>query len=309
MQKTKKITVVGAGFVGSACTSALAESGLASTIVLVDVNRDKAEGECMDISHGAAFVQHVDVYAGEYQDTKDSDVVVITAGANQKPGETRLDLIAKNVAILKTIVPQVVRYSPNAIILVVANPVDILSLITYKLSGLPARQVIGSGTVLDSSRLRYVLGERFDINPTNIHAHILGEHGDSEFASWSNVFVGSVPLAEYCKNLGIDLEALKQSTSDEVRNSAYQIIQKKGYTNYAIALAVRRIVEAILRDDHAVLSISSYDAANDIYYSRPAVVGANGWEALVMPELDDEEAKKLEHTQTVLKDAAKDIAL
>lgn len=256
----------------------------------------------MDIAHGAAFVQHVDLEAGDYPDTEDSDVVVITAGAAQKPGETRLDLIQKNFTIFQKIVPQIVRYSPNAIILVVANPVDILSLITYKLSGLPSRQVIGSGTVLDSSRLRYVLAERFDINASNVHAHILGEHGDSEFCSWSTAVIGSVPLSEYCANVGDDFATLKKEVADEVRDSAYAIIKKKGYTNYAIALAVRRIVEAIVRDDRSILAISSYDARHDIYYSRPAVVGRTGWQMQVMPKLSDDEQAKLDETQRVLKD-------
>lgn len=309
MRKTSKISVIGAGYVGSATTFTLMESGIASDIVLVDLNREKAEGESMDISHGAAFVKRVNVQAGDYKATADSDIVIITAGAGQKPGETRLDLVQKNVAVFKGIVPQVVKYSPNAILLVVANPVDILTYITYRLSGLPSNRVIGSGTVLDSSRLRFVLGEAFDIDANNVHAHIVGEHGDSEFAAWSSAYVGSVALDEYCRQEGVDLELLKKEVEEEVRNSAYSIIEKKGYTNYAIALAVRRIVEAILRDDHSILSVSTLDSVEGIYYSVPTIVGKNGKIANVVPKFSKEEQEKLEASKKVLKEMVDSIVL
>lgn len=309
MRKTNKISVIGAGFVGSATTFTLMESGIASDIVLVDVNMDKAEGEVMDISHGAAFVKAVNMKAGDYKDTADSDIVIVTAGAGQKVGETRLDLINKNVNIFKGIIPQVVRYSPNCVLLIVANPVDILTYIAFKLSGFPASRVIGSGTVLDSSRLRYVLAQNFDIAATNVHAHIVGEHGDSEFPAWSSAFVGSMRLEDYCKQENIDIEKLKTDAANEVRDSAYKIIEKKGYTNYAIALAVRRIVEAVLRDDKSILSISTYDAIEDMYYSVPTIVGKNGKVTIIAPTLDEEETKKFEACKAVLREVISGINL
>lgn len=303
MRKTNKISVIGAGFVGSAVTFALVESGIASDIVLVDVNKEKAEGEVMDISHGAAFVKAVNIKAGDYRDTVDSDIVIVTAGAGQKVGETRLDLINKNVAIFKSIIPPIVRYSPNCVLLIVANPVDILTYIAFKLSGFPASRVIGSGTVLDSSRLRHVLAQKFDIAATNVHAHIVGEHGDSEFPAWSSAFVGSVRLEDYCVAAGINPVDLTREVAEEVKNSAYQIIERKGYTNYAIALAVRRITEAVLRDDKSILSISTYDAIEDMYYSVPTIVGKYGKISTIVPQFSPDEQKKLEDSKAVLRDA------
>lgn len=309
MDKTNKISVIGAGFVGSATTFTLMESGLASHIVLVDVNKEKAEGEIMDLAHGAAFVKSVEMQAGDYKDTKDSDVVIITAGAGQKPGETRLDLVKKNVEIFKTIVPQIVRYSPNAILLVVANPVDILTYITYKLSGLPSSRVIGSGTVLDSSRLRYVLSKEFDIDARNIHAHIIGEHGDSEFPVWSHAYVGSLSLDDFCAREGIDADELKDRAYQEVKNSAYNIISRKGYTNYAVALAVRRIVEAILRDENSILTVSTYNSLENVYYAAPNIVGRNGQVLKICPNLSEAEIEKLEISKKVLKDIIKETGI
>lgn len=309
MKQTNKISIIGAGFVGSATTLTMATSTLASHIVLVDINKEKAEGEVLDIAHGASFLKAVDITAGDYKDTANSDIVIITAGAGQKPGETRLDLISKNVAIFKTIIPQVVRYSPNAILLIVANPVDILTYIAYKLSGLPANKVIGSGTVLDTSRLRYNLSNEFDIDARNIHGYIIGEHGDSEFPVWSSVTIGALPLETYCEKEGIDVEKLKNRVQHRVERAAYEIIDRKGYTNYAIALAVRRICEAILRDENSILTVSSYNSLEDIYYSIPSIIGRNGQIMKLCPKLTDEETKLLEKSKTILKDVVKEIKL
>ncbi len=205
MKKTNKVSIIGAGFVGSATTLAVAESGLASHIVLVDINKQKAYGEALDIAHGAAFMKPVEIQSGDYKDTVDSDIVIITAGANQKPGETRLDLIDKNLKIFKQMIPQIVRYSPNSILLVVANPVDILTYFTYKLSGFPATRVIGSGTVLDTSRLKYNLAKVFDIDAKNVHGFIIGEHGDSEFPVWSSLSIGPLSIDEYCRRENIEI--------------------------------------------------------------------------------------------------------
>lgn len=302
MKKTNKVSIIGAGFVGSATTLAIAESGLASHIVLVDINKNKAQGEALDIAHGAAFMKSVEITAGDYKDTTDSDIVVITAGAGQKPGESRLDLIGKNLNIFKQMIPQIVRYSPNSILLVVANPVDILTYFTYKLSGFPATRVIGSGTVLDTSRLKYNLAKIFDIDAKSVHGFMIGEHGDSEFPVWSALSVGPLSIKEYCKLDNIELEELKKTVTHDVKNAAYEIIEKKGYTNYAIGLAVRRIVEAILRDEKSILTISTYNPISEVYYSVPNVVGRNGQIMKICPELNKEEREKLDESMKILKE-------
>lgn len=302
MKKTNKVSIIGAGFVGSATTLAIAESGLASHIVLVDINKNKAQGEALDIAHGAAFMKSVEITAGDYKDTTDSDIVVITAGAGQKPGESRLDLIGKNLNIFKQMIPQIVRYSPNSILLVVANPVDILTYFTYKLSGFPATRVIGSGTVLDTSRLKYHLAKIFDIDAKSVHGFMIGEHGDSEFPVWSALSVGPLSIKEYCKLDNIELEELKKTVTHDVKNAAYEIIEKKGYTNYAIGLAVRRIVEAILRDEKSILTISTYNPISAVYYSVPNVVGRNGQIMKICPELNKEEREKLDESMKILKE-------
>ncbi|WP_066728424.1 L-lactate dehydrogenase [Sneathia sanguinegens] len=302
MKKTNKVSIIGAGFVGSATTLAIAESGLASHIVLVDINKNKAQGEALDIAHGAAFMKSVEITAGDYKDTTDSDIVVITAGAGQKPGESRLDLIGKNLNIFKQMIPQIVRYSPNSILLVVANPVDILTYFTYKLSGFPATRVIGSGTVLDTSRLKYHLAKIFDIDAKSVHGFMIGEHGDSEFPVWSALSVGPLSIEEYCRLVNIELEELKKTVTHNVKNAAYEIIEKKGYTNYAIGLAVRRIVEAILRDEKSILTISTYNPISEVYYSVPNVVGRNGQIMKICPELNKEEREKLDESMKILKE-------
>lgn len=312
MKKNTKISVIGAGFVGSSTVFALMNGGLASEIVIVDVNKDKAEGEAMDLSHGAAFVKPVDVRAGEYADTKDSDIVIITAGAAQKPGETRLDLINKNYNIFKSIVPEVVKYNPNAILLVVSNPVDILTYITYKLSGFPKERVIGSGTVLDTSRFRYMLSEHFDIDVRNIHTYIMGEHGDSEIATWSLTNIAGMDVNEYCKVSCKKCDgSLKYKMYEDVKNAAYEIIKRKGATYYAVALAVKRIVEAILRDENSILTVSTllqgqYEI-NDIYMGVPSVVGIDGVKQIIEVPLSEEEEKKLKDSSKTLKDSLKNI--
>lgn len=309
MKRTNKVSIIGAGFVGSATTLAVAQSGLASHIVLVDINSDKAKGEALDIAHGAAFLKSSEITSGDYKDTCDSDVVIITAGANQKNGETRLDLINKNLAIFKKMIPQIVRYSPNSILLVVANPVDILTYFTYKLSGFPANRVIGSGTVLDTSRLRYNIAKIFDLDARNIHGYIIGEHGDSEFPVWSSLSVGPLSIKEYCSRENVEIEELKETISSKVKNAAYEIISKKGYTNYAIGLAVERILEAILRDEKSILTISTYNPIDDVYYSVPNIVGRNGQIMKICPEFSEDEKQKLENSKKVLKEIISKVEL
>ena len=285
------------------------QSGIASSIVMVDLNKEKAQGEIMDLAHGAAFIKSVDLIAGDYKDTHDSDIVIITAGVGQKQGETRLDLIKKNVEVFKSMIPQIVRYSPNAILLVVSNPVDILTYITYKLSGFPSKRVIGSGTVLDSSRLKYEISREFDLDARDVHAYIIGEHGDSEFAVWSSAFIGATSLHDYCEINHINEDELKEKLTKKVRDAAYDIISKKGYTNYAIALAVNRIVEAILRDEKSIMTISTYNSIDDVYYSAPNIVGKDGQVIRICPKLSDDEMSQLENCKKILKEVIDSIDL
>ncbi|MCR3761726.1 L-lactate dehydrogenase [Clostridium felsineum] len=312
MNKNTKISVIGAGFVGSSTVFALMNGGLASEIVIVDVNRDKAEGEAMDLSHGTAFVKPVEVKAGDYKDTKDSDIVIITAGAAQKPGETRLDLINKNYSIFKSIVPEVVKYNPNAILLVVSNPVDILTYITYKLSGFPKSRVIGSGTVLDTSRFRYMLSEHFNIDVRNIHTYIMGEHGDSEIATWSLTNIAGMDVNKYCEVSCKKCDGeLKYKVYEDVKNAAYEVIEKKGATYYAVALAVKRIVEAILRDENSILTVSAFlegqYGIKDVYMGVPSIVGINGAKEIIEVPLNEEEKKELEASAKTLKETLNNI--
>ena len=293
-----KISIIGAGYVGATTAFALMTGGLASKIVIVDIKKEKAEGEAMDLSHGVSFVPPVDIIAGEYIDTKDSDIVIIAAGAAQKQGETRLDLISSNLTVFKTIIPEVIKYSPNCILLVVSNPVDILTYITYKLSGFPRERVIGSGTVLDTSRLKFLLGENFNIDIRNIHTYIMGEHGDSEIATWSLTKIAGMDINELCAVISCDCNDMKKDEIHEsVRNAAYQVIERKGATYYAVALAVKRIVEAILRDENSILTISTLlrgeYGIEDVYLGIPSIVGASGVKQVLEVPLNAEELESL----------------
>ena len=306
-----KISIIGAGFVGSTTAFALMNSGLASEIVIVDINKEKAEGEAMDLSHGVSFVRPIDITPGEYADTKDSDIVIITAGIGQKPGETRLDCISKNLKIFKSIVPEVVKFSPNSILLVVSNPVDILTYITYKLSGFPSSRVIGSGTVLDTSRFKYLLSQHFEVDARNIHTYIMGEHGDSEIATWSLTSIAGMKVEEYCdiclKKCGGEI---KVDIFKEVKEAAYKVIEKKGATYYAIALAIKRIVEAILRNENSILTVSSLlngeFGIKDVYMGVPTILGREGVKKILQVRLNEEENTQLMESSKVLKAVIKD---
>lgn len=306
-KKGIKISIIGAGFVGSTTAYALMMEGLASEIVIVDINKEKSEGEAMDLSHGVSFIKPVNIMAGDYKDTKDSDIVIITAGAGPKPGETRLDLINKNYKIFEGIVPNIVKYSPKSILLVVSNPVDVLTYITYKLSGFPKERVIGSGTVLDTSRFRYLLGEHLKIDVRNIHTYILGEHGDSEIAAWSLTNVAGISVEDYCKDIckGCDGN-FKKRIPEEVKNAGYEIVERKGYTSYAIALAVRRIVEAIIRDEDSILTVSTLlkgeYGIDDIYMGIPSIIGETGIKKVLEVKLSEDEEKQLKKSAKVLKE-------
>ncbi len=304
--ETNKISIIGAGFVGSTSAFAIMSEGLAGDIVLVDVNREKAEAEAMDLRHGAAFVKTVNIVSGTIEDTKNSDLIIITAGIGQKPGETRLDILKKNIPIFKSIVPELVKFSPDAILLVVSNPVDILTYITYRYSGLPASRVFGSGTVLDTSRLKSILSKSFSIDARNIHAYIIGEHGDSEIAAWSATKIAGMSIEQYEQVVFNKTDAnFKENILSEVRNAAYEIINRKGYTNYAVALAIRRIVEAVLRDEQSILTLSSLfsgeNGITDIYMAMPCVVGKTGIQRILPIPLDEDERANLKKSAEILK--------
>ncbi|XME03815.1 L-lactate dehydrogenase [Lachnospiraceae bacterium C1.1] len=302
----RKAAVVGCGFVGSASAFALMESGLFSEMVLIDVNKDKAEGEALDISHGLPFAKPMQIYAGAYKDAADAAVIVVTAGAGQKPGETRLDLVKKNIGIFKSIIPEIAKYNKDGILLIVANPVDILTYAALKLSGFPENRVFGSGTVLDTARLKYLLGEHLSVDSRSVHAFIIGEHGDSEIAAWSSANVSGVPLNDFCEMRGhFNHDESMKRIADDVKNSAYGIIEKKGATYYGIAMSVRRICEAIIRDEKSVLPISSIQhgdfGIDGVALSMPAIVGREGVLGSVPINLSDEETKALQESANTLK--------
>lgn len=254
----RKAAVIGCGFVGSATAFSLMQSGLFSEIVLIDADMDRAEGEALDISHGVPFSRHMKIYAGTYEDIVDAAIIIITAGANQKPDETRLDLVHKNVAIFRSIIPEIAKRNCAGILLIVSNPVDILTYTAIKLSGFTENRVIGSGTVLDTARLKYELSEHLSVDSRSIHAFIIGEHGDSEIAAFSSANVSGIALSEFCEMRGhYDHEANTRQIAENVKNSAYEIIQKKKATYYGIASAIRRICEVIIRDEKSILPVSS----------------------------------------------------
>ena len=304
---TRKLAVIGCGFVGSASAFALMQSGLFSEMVLIDANRARAEGEALDISHGLPFAKPMKIYAGDYPDLADASLIVVTAGAGQKPGETRLDLVKKNVSIFRSIIPSITQYNKEAILLIVANPVDILTYAAAKLSGFPENRVFGTGTVLDTARLKYLLGEHLQVDSRAVHAFILGEHGDSEIVAWSSANVSGLPLHNFCEMRGyFDHDAAMEILAAGVKNSAYEIIDKKGATYYGIAMSVRRVCEAIVRDEKSILPVSSVQHGSygiqDVALSLPAVVGKDGVETIVPIALSEEEIAALRASAQTLKD-------
>ena len=308
---SRKVAVIGCGFVGSSSAFALMQSGLFSEMVLIDADTKRAEGEAMDISHGISFARPMQIYAGNYDDITDAAIIVITAGANQKPDETRLDLIKKNAAIMKSIVGEIKKRDFGGILLIVSNPVDILTLIALKESGYPSNRVIGSGTVLDTGRFKDLLGEHLDVDSRSVHAFIIGEHGDSELAAWSNARIGGLKVNDFCELRGhFNHEQSMKKIFENVRNSAYEIIERKHATYYGIAMAVKRICEAIVRNEKSILPVSSLMTGeyglNDVVLSIPAVVDETGVQKVIPIELNDEELTKLKDSANILKDIAKD---
>lgn len=309
-----KIVIVGDGYVGSTTAFTIMLGGLFSEIVIIDINRDKAEGDALDIAHGVSLVKPVKVYAGDYRDCKDADIVIITAGAGQTPGETRLDLLKRNVSVMKIITESIMQHAPrDVIILTVTNPVDILTYVTYKISDLPKNQILGSGTVLDTARLKYLISRKTGIDARNCHTYIVGEHGDSEVAAWSITNIGGMSMHEFCRYTGkCDIDDLSVMYED-VRNSAYEIIEKKGATYYAIAVAVARIVECIAGDENSILTVSSVFSGeygiDDVALSVPTKVGGDGIEKILEVPFSREEMKGLRNSADTLREQIKQLEL
>src|SRR5574344_153136 len=306
----KKAVIVGCGFVGSSSAFSLMQSGLFTEMVLIDADKARAEGEALDISHGIPFAKPMRIYAGDYDDIENASVIIITAGANQKPGETRLDLVKKNISIFKSIIPEIKKRSFKGILLIVSNPVDILTTVAIKLSGLPENRVLGSGTVLDTARLKYAIGEHLDVDSRSVHAFIIGEHGDSEIAAFSSANVSGIKLDKFCEMRGhFNHKKATEEIANNVKNSAYEIISKKKATYYGIAMSVKRICEAIVRDEKSILPISSMMhveyGIDGIALSMPAILGKDGVETHVPIQLDEEENSKLQQSADTLKNILK----
>lgn len=316
LKQGNKIVVIGAGQVGATTAYTLLLSGLVSELVLIDLNEQKVQGEVLDLAHGIPLCPPADIKAGSYEDCAHADIVILTAGANQKPGETRMDLTRKNARVFASIVPQVMRYAgPDVILLVVTNPVDVLTYVTWKLSGLPKNRVIGSGTVLDTSRLRYLLSTHTGVDARNIHTYVLGEHGDTELPAFSLTSIAGVSMDEYCSLCAECTGSLHDTVAGEfgekVRDAAYAIIEGKGATYYAVALAVRRIVEAILRDEQSILTVSSLLCGEygmqELCLSLPCVLGGHGVEKLLAIHLDAREQELLIRSGAAIRGAIEDV--
>lgn len=312
---SRKIAIIGCGFVGSACAFALMQSGLFSEMVLIDSNEERAEGEALDISHGLPFSKPMQIYSGTYDDITDAGIIAITAGAGQKPGESRLELVHKNVEIFKSIIPEISKRNYKGILLIVSNPVDIMTYTALKLSGLPSNQVFGSGTVLDTARLKYLLGEHLGVDARSVHAFILGEHGDSEIAAFSSANVSGIELKKFCDfacKTDKHEEAMKEIAED-VKLSAYEIIKKKGATYYGIAMSVRRICEAIILDQKSILPISCLqngkNGIKNVVLSMPMIVGKHGAERSVEISLSEEERRAIKSSADMLKGIIKTLDL
>jgi len=294
-----KVVIIGCGNVGMSYAYALLNQRTAvSELALIDLNQDRIEGEVMDLNHCLAFApSKINIKVGTYQDCKDASIVCIAAGANQNPGETRMDLITKNSKIFKNIIDQVMENDFRGIFLVATNPLDVMTYLTWKYSGLPTSQIIGSGTSLDTSRLRYLVGERLNINPKNIHAYVIGEHGDSEFVPWSNANIGLQNIHRF-----LDSETL-ENIRIQVKNAAYEIINRKGATYYGIGMCLVRITNAILGDENSIITVSSYDENNDVYIGLPTIINRKGAAGKIAVELNEEETEKMQNCVNIIKEA------
>jgi len=297
---SRKGVIIGAGQVGMACAYSLLIQNTLDEMVIVDINQEKLKGEVMDLTHGLPFVEPTQVYAGTVENAVNADIIIITAGAKQKPGQSRLDLVSRNVEIFRSLIPDLVRYAPQAIILIVTNPVDVMTYVSQKFSGLPPSQVLGSGTVLDTARFRSLLAQKFELDPRSVHAYIIGEHGDSEVPVWSALNISGMPILE-----GETPPEKLAHVFEEVKNAAYEIIQRKGATSYAIGLGVTQIVQAILRNQNRILTVSTliedFVGIKDVCLSLPAVTNAQGVSRIVNLPLSDQERDQLQESAQVLR--------
>lgn len=312
MINRQKIAIIGLGMVGSSIAFSLMQEGIFSEIVLIDKDRKKAKGEAMDLSHGIPYCENISIYEGDYNDINDCFMVIITAGANQEKGESRLDLIDKNLNIFKSIIPNIKNSAFEGIILVVSNPVDILTYVTLKLSGYDKRRVLGSGTVLDSARFQYMLGKHLNVDSKSVHAFIVGEHGDSELALWSSADIGGMNINKFCEIRGeFNHEESMNKILSKVKNSAYEIIESKGATYYGIAMAVKRICTSIVKNEHSILPVSSYIdgeyGLKDICLSLPSIIGLQGIDKVLEIPLNDIEKENLISSYKELKNIIKNL--
>ncbi|RKD71293.1 L-lactate dehydrogenase [Sinobaca qinghaiensis] len=306
-EKVNRVVLIGAGLVGSSYAFALINQAITEELVIIDVNKEKAIGDVMDLNHGKAFAPSpTNTWYGDFSDCKEADIVCICAGANQKPGETRLDLVEKNMKIFKTLVDQVMENHFDGIFLVATNPVDILTQAVKMFSGFPASRVIGSGTTLDTARFRFLLSDYFNVSASNVHADVIGEHGDTELPVWSSATIGSVPITEYIKtNPAYKAEDLDK-IFENVRDAAYHIIQKKGATYYGIAMSLARVTRAILGNENCILTVSAYldgeYGAKDVYAGVPTIVNRQGIREVVQLALTEKEQQQFDHSMKTLKD-------
>jgi L-lactate dehydrogenase len=308
--KQRKVVVVGAGAVGATYCYALAQSGFAEEIALIDKNKDLVFGHVLDLGHGQPYFPSVSIYAGNPADYANAKLIVITAGTAQRPGETRLDLLQRNAAIMRSIMADITKVNSSAVIMIVSNPVDIMTYVAIQYTGESSeKRIIGSGTVLDSSRFRYLLSDHCDVDIHNVHAYILGEHGDSEFAAWSMTHIAGMPIDEFCPVCGgcSDWAAEKERIEQAVRDSAYHIIDYKGSTNWAVGLAMTRITRAILRDEHSVLTVSTLlkgqYGLDDVCLSVPCIISTQGVEKVIESQLTERETMLLHNSASILKSA------
>lgn len=313
MANTNKITIIGAGQVGSTVAFALTLKGIASEIVLIDIAKDRAMGEAMDIRQGTPFIGQVYIHDGEYSDAKDSDIVILTSGVARKPGQSRLDLAQTNVNITKSIIPEITKYAPDALYVIVANPVDILTYQFVKTSGIPANHIFGTGTMLDTARFRARIAETYKVAQENVHGYVFGEHGDSSFVPWSLANIGSIPVDKYAEafEAGKLPSFNKDDVEDYIRKSGGIIIAAKKCTNYAIGVTTAHLCEALTYDTDSVLTISTMldgeYGINDVCLSIPAVVGRNGITSRIVAPLTDSEIASLKHSADCLKDVIKQL--
>jgi len=308
-----KIAIIGAGDVGTTIAYTIQLRGLVTEVVLVDINHELVQGQVMDLNHGLFFVRPVHIYAGTYADCTDADVIVVTAGTRQKPGESRLQLVNRNAQLCKWIVEKIEPHKSKGVFLIVTNPVDIMTQVVIEHTGLPKHRVIGSGTVLDSARFRYLLSRNCQVDTRNIHAYVIGEHGDSEVILWSQVHIAGTPLDIFCKQCAVACNSIvnREKIAEAVRHSAYHIIEAKGATNYGISLAVRRILEAIIRDEHSVLTVSTWLSGqygfSDICLSVPCIINRTGVAQVIETPLAKSEEASLVNSAKLLRNARREM--